>query len=75
MRSSYNQQLQVALIDAMDDYTGEPISKWLVNKKMGKNWDTNEERAVFVVRSILLLLALKFTPKLTAHIKSVLSYG
>lgn len=47
-RQIYNGSLQTALIDAMDDYTGQPYSKWLVNHKLGKNWDTNEERAVFV---------------------------
>lgn len=48
-RKAYNEQLQAALIDEMDDYTGKAMSKWLVNTKMGKNWDPNEERAVFVV--------------------------
>ena len=52
-RGHYNEQLQAALIDEMDDYTGLAISKWLANTKMGKNWDPNEERAVFVVRSWL----------------------
>lgn len=47
-RHSYNEALQTALIDAMDDYTGKPYSKWLVGHKLGKNWDTNESRAVFV---------------------------
>ena len=50
-RAHYNEQLQTALIDEMDDYTGLALSKWLVNSKMGKNWDPNEERAVFVVSS------------------------
>lgn len=50
-RKRYNEQLQAALIDEMDDYTGKALSKWLVNTKMGKNWDAQEERAVFVVRS------------------------
>ena len=52
-RQSYNEALQSALIDAMDDYTGEAYSKWLVGHKMGKNWDTNETRAVFVVSPCL----------------------
>lgn len=52
-RGHYNEQLQAALIDEMDDYTGMALSKWLANTKMGKNWDANEERAVFVVSSWL----------------------
>ena len=28
---------------------GKPLSKWLVNQKMGKNEDVDERRAVFVV--------------------------
>lgn len=31
-------------------YTGEPLSRWCANTKMGKNSDPNEDRAVFVVR-------------------------
>lgn len=57
-RRNYNEQLQAALIDEMDDFTGRPLSKWLVNSKMGKNWDPNEERAVFVV----LLLSVEVWP-------------
>ena len=49
-RYVYNQQLQQALIDALDDYTGEPYSKWLVGHKLGRNEDPYEERALFVVR-------------------------
>lgn len=30
-------------------YTGEPLSRWCANSKMGKNSDPNEDRAVFVV--------------------------
>ena len=49
-RASYNQQLQSALIEAMDDFTGNPYSKWLVGHRLGKAHDLNEDRAVFVVR-------------------------
>jgi len=54
-RHVYNEALQSALIDSMDDYTGEAYSKWLVGHKLGKNWDTNETRAVFVVSSSMHL--------------------
>lgn len=57
-RANYNEQLQTALIDEMDDYPGAALSKWLVNTKMGKNWDPNEERAVFVVSVSLSVLCL-----------------
>lgn len=30
---------------------GQPLSKWMVNTKMGKNEDPNESRGVFVVRA------------------------
>lgn len=36
--------------DEDDGYTGEPLSKWMANTKMGKNTDPKENRAVFVVR-------------------------
>lgn len=36
--------------DEDDGYTGEPLSKWMANKRMGKNSNPNESRAVFVVR-------------------------
>ena len=52
-RASYNQQLQSALIEAMDDFTGHPYSKWLVGHRLGRAHDLNEDRAVFVVRSPL----------------------
>lgn len=55
-RFVYNQQLQAALIDAMDDYTGQPLSKWLVGHEMGRNEDPYEERALFVVKSLRLPL-------------------
>lgn len=38
------------LQDEDDGYTGELLSKWMANKKMGKNTDVNEQRGVFVVR-------------------------
>ena len=48
-RSVYNEQLQAALIEAMDDYTGQPLSKWMAGHKMGKSSSESETRAVFVV--------------------------
>ncbi|CAK0783074.1 hypothetical protein CVIRNUC_006269 [Coccomyxa viridis] len=47
-RQKYNACLQEQLQDAIDDFTGKPLSKWLVNQKMGRNEDINERRAVFV---------------------------
>lgn len=40
------------LQDEEDDYTGEPLSKWVpaTNPSMAKNEDPAENRAVFVVR-------------------------
>ena len=35
---------------------GKPLSKWLVNHKMGKNENVDERRAVFVVSQQFLLL-------------------
>ncbi len=34
----------------------QPLSKWLVGHRMGKNVDPAETRAVFVVRLLLFLL-------------------
>lgn len=48
-RSAYNSDLDRALADEDDGYTGEPLSKWMANTRMGKNTDANESRAVFVV--------------------------
>lgn len=53
-RYTYNQQLQQALIDSLDDYTAKPYSKWLVGHKMGKNEDAYETRAIFVVSTYKL---------------------
>lgn len=47
-RSSYNRALDEALEDQSDGYTGEPLSRWMANTKMGKNEDPNETRGVFV---------------------------
>lgn len=47
-RSAYNSDLDRALADEDDGYTGEPLSKWMANTRMGKNTDANESRAVFV---------------------------
>ncbi|KAL3143444.1 hypothetical protein ABBQ38_002261 [Trebouxia sp. C0009 RCD-2024] len=47
-RLRYNAQLEQALQDHEDDYSGQPLSKWLVGHKMGKNVDPDESRAVFV---------------------------
>jgi hypothetical protein len=53
-RAAYNAQLEVALQDEEDDYTGEPLSKWMpsLNPKMAKNEDPAENRAVFVVSAV-----------------------
>ena len=58
MRSLYNAQLDAALEDEGDGYTGQPVSKWMAGTKMGKNADPEEKRGVFVVRAVLLLLLL-----------------
>lgn len=47
-RYVYNEELQEALTAGDDDYTGVPLSKWLVGHKLGKATDLNEQRAVFV---------------------------
>lgn len=47
-RLKYNAQLEQALQDEEDDYTDQPLSKWLVGHRMGKNLDPAETRAVFV---------------------------
>lgn len=47
-RTAYNAELDAALADEDDGYTGEPLSKWMANTKMGKNTDPKENRAVFV---------------------------
>lgn len=47
-RLEYNRALDEALVDEDDGFTGEPLSKWMANTKMGKNTDPNESRAVFV---------------------------
>lgn len=47
-RLKYNAQLEQAIQDVEDDYTGQPLSKWLVGHKMGKAVDPAETRAVFV---------------------------
>ena len=52
-RGAYNAQLEAALADEEDGYTGQPLSKWMpaVNPAMAKNDDPAESRAVFVVRA------------------------
>lgn len=47
-RREYNRALDEALADEGDGFTGEPLSKWCANTKMGKNADAAESRAVFV---------------------------
>eukprot|EP00879_Flechtneria_rotunda_P018618 GHRR01019537.1.p1 GENE.GHRR01019537.1~~GHRR01019537.1.p1 ORF type:complete len:351 (+),score=110.29 GHRR01019537.1:388-1440(+) len=49
-RQAYNAQLETALADEEDDYTGEPLSKWMpaVNPSMAKSEHPDEDRAVFV---------------------------
>lgn len=51
-RAAYNARLETALADEDDDYTGQPLSKWMpaVKASMAKNEDPEESRAVFVVR-------------------------
>lgn len=48
-RAAYDVQLEQALAADEDDYTGEALSRWLANTKMGKNQEADENRAVFVV--------------------------
>eukprot|EP01024_Parvocaulis_polyphysoides_P048340 TRINITY_DN4601_c0_g1_i1.p1 TRINITY_DN4601_c0_g1~~TRINITY_DN4601_c0_g1_i1.p1 ORF type:complete len:420 (-),score=54.59 TRINITY_DN4601_c0_g1_i1:344-1477(-) len=49
-REIYNQELQLAIEDDDDGFTGEALSKWVPsqNSKIAKNEDPNERRAVFV---------------------------
>jgi ferredoxin len=47
-RSEYNRMLDEALEDENDGYTGQMLSKWMANTRMGKNEDPNETRGVFV---------------------------
>ncbi len=48
-RAAYDVQLEQALEADEDDYTGEALSRWIANTKMGKNEEADENRAVFVV--------------------------
>lgn len=48
-RREYNSALDEALEDSeADGYTGDLLSKWMANTKMGKNSDPGETRGVFV---------------------------
>ncbi|KAG7671360.1 hypothetical protein Ndes2526B_g02141 [Nannochloris sp. 'desiccata'] len=47
-RREYNHALDEALADELDGYTGEPLSKWMADTKMGKNSNADESRGVFV---------------------------
>jgi ferredoxin len=47
-RREYNASLDEALADEEDNFTGQPLSKWCANTRMGKNADPAETRAVFV---------------------------
>lgn len=47
-RLEYNKALDEALEDQNDGYSGNLLSKWCANLRMGKNTDLNETRAVFV---------------------------
>eukprot|EP00882_Tetradesmus_deserticola_P006604 GHRQ01006954.1.p1 GENE.GHRQ01006954.1~~GHRQ01006954.1.p1 ORF type:complete len:320 (+),score=89.86 GHRQ01006954.1:405-1364(+) len=49
-RQAYNARLETALADEEDDYTGEPLSKWMpsIRPGMAKHKDPAEDRAVFV---------------------------
>eukprot|EP01025_Chloroclados_australasicus_P004085 TRINITY_DN10988_c0_g1_i1.p1 TRINITY_DN10988_c0_g1~~TRINITY_DN10988_c0_g1_i1.p1 ORF type:complete len:359 (-),score=41.76 TRINITY_DN10988_c0_g1_i1:208-1284(-) len=50
LRGAYNAQLEIALRDERDGYTGQPLSKWIpdVQPSMAKHEDPEESRAVFV---------------------------
>lgn len=49
-RAKYNAKLEQTLIDYEDDYTGQPLSKWMptIKPKMAKHSNPEENRAVFV---------------------------
>lgn len=47
-RSQYNVQLEQALADEDDSFTGQPISKWLVGTPQSRAPDAHETRGVFV---------------------------
>jgi hypothetical protein len=49
-RQAYNADLDRSLQDEDDGYTGELLSRWCANTRMGKNEDPEESRGVFVVR-------------------------
>lgn len=53
-RMKYNARLEQALQDGLDDYSGQPLSKWMptANPKMAKNENPAENRAVFVVSHV-----------------------
>ncbi|KIY91483.1 hypothetical protein MNEG_16481 [Monoraphidium neglectum] len=55
-RAAYDSQLEAALADEADGYTGEPLSKWMpaLKPRMAKNENPAEDRAVFVVRARVL---------------------
>lgn len=50
LRAKYNTQLEQALQDTDEEYTGLPLSKWMptIAPRMAKNEDPGETRAVFV---------------------------
>lgn len=47
-RLKYNAQLDQALQDQEDDYTGKPLSKWLAGHHLSKAQEVQEDKAVFV---------------------------
>jgi len=47
-RQQYNMQLEQALRDEDDNFTGKPLSKWLVGTKQSRCSNPQETRAVFV---------------------------
>jgi ferredoxin len=47
-RQAYNADLDRSLQDEDDGYTGELLSRWCANTRMGKNEDPEESRGVFV---------------------------
>ena len=48
-RQLYNADLDRALADEDDGFTGKPLSHWMAGTKMGKNANPAETRGVFVV--------------------------
>ncbi|GAB4820064.1 hypothetical protein N2152v2_007110 [Parachlorella kessleri] len=64
MRAAYDQQLDVALQDQEDGFTGEMLSKWMVGHKMGKAANMDETRGIFVdeIRCIGCQMCMHISP-------------